>query len=227
MSRILLNCFVVAVVISNSAHLIKAQADPQLIEKLINVTSSEHPFRRDLPDWIKPPVPDPGTVSARLDPILAENTQLTDNQKQFIKANYHRLAILMNDKALVALNKHLNFSDWLTAYLTETYRKELTTGEMGEWIAYFETAEGKLVLKAILAYPQPTDPENQALLGKFEKTLLGAKFIKIFGDDLDKVIQTRLDEVEAAAKEELERVFSPAEMNRLFSQFLAENYNKP
>ena len=228
MGRQLLKCLILAVVIVGGAQFVLAQkTDPQLLAKLIEVTSSSHPFRQAVPDFIKPPAPDPAKVATRFDPVLAESTELTADQKQFIKTNYSKLALLVNDKLIVAASKHVKLSDWLTAYLTETYSKELTDAQMREWLAYFETSEGKLTLKAILAVPQPTDTESQALLQKFEKAPLGIKFIAIFGSDLNAVIQSKLGEVEATVKEEMAKALSPAELKKIFTQFVSENYKKP
>jgi N-acetyl-beta-hexosaminidase len=219
---------IVAIVMMGGLQMVLAQkSDSKLLEQLIKVTSSGHPFRQDLPEWIKPPTPEPKMVAAQFDPALAESAQLTTEQKQFIKANYSKLVLLVSDKMLVAIRKHVKLSEWLTAYLTDAYSKELTESEIREWIAHFGTSEGKLTLKAIFAIPQATDAENQALLRKFVISPLGTKFIEIFGDDLDAFIQRKLGEVEATVKGELEKILSPAEIKKIFNQFVAENYKKP
>jgi hypothetical protein len=228
MARSVLSYLIVAIVMMGGLQMVLAQkTDPRLLEQLIKVTSSGHTFRQDLPEWIKPPTPEPKMVAAQFDPALADSKELTTEQKQFIKANYSKLALLVNDKMVVAIRKHVKLSEWLTAYLTDVYSKDLTEADMREWIAYFETSKGKLTLKAIFAIPQPTDAENQALLRKFGTDPLGIKFIKIFGDDLDALTQRKIGEVEASIKGELEKILSPAEIKNMFNQFVAENYKKP
>lgn len=228
MARNVLSYLIVAIVMMGGVQMVLAQkTDPSLLEQLIKLTSSGHPFREDLPEWINPPTPEPKMVAAQFDPALAESTELTTEQKQFIKANYSKLALLVNDKMIVAIRRHVKLSEWLTAYLTDVYPKVLTEADMRVWIAYFETSEGKLTLKAIFAIPQPTDAVNQALLRKFETGPLGIKFIKIFGDDLDALTKRKIGEVEATVKGEFEKILSPAEIKKMFNQFVAENYKKP
>jgi hypothetical protein len=221
-------CLILSVItIISGTQLAQAQTDPKLLEKLIKVTSDGHPFRKDLKDLLTLPAPDPAKVAEKFDPALAENTQLTAEQKQFIKANYDKLGLIVNDKMVVVTGKHVKFGDWLTAYLTQTYPKELTPEEMQNWITFFEPSEGKLILKTIFTIPQPTDADSQALMQKFEKNPIGIKFISIFGDALNTYIQAKMGGVEATVKGEYEKLLLPAELNKMFNQFVAENFKKP
>jgi hypothetical protein len=227
MIRNFLNSIILAVVIICSIQLAQAQTDDSaLLEKLIKITSVGHPFRQDLRDLLKLPAPDLAQVGEKFDPVLAENTQLTAEQKQFVKANYAKIAAIINERMLVVTGKYVKFQDWLTAFLTQTYSKELTQDEMREWITFFEQSEGQLVLKTIFAIPQSTDSDSQALMQKFEKTPIGLKFIKFFGGSLDTHIQAKLSEVEPPLKEEYRKLMEPVELNKLFNQFVAENYKK-
>ena len=74
--------------------------------------------------------------------------------------------------------------------------------------------------------PSFSDPETQTQLQSFEKTQIGVAFIKIFGEDLNTYMQSKMGEVEATVKSEYQKLLGPAEIDKLFVQFVAENFKK-
>lgn len=206
-----------------------AQADQALLENLIELTSSKHTFRSSsLPEHLKPATPEPARVAAKFDPIVDGHAKLTPEQKKFVKANYPKLADIVNTRIVTAASTHMTLGVWMTEYLREAYLRDLTPAEMKTWTAYFKTAEGEKALSAILAYPeQPTDAASVALMEKFAGSAIGSKFLKIFGEDMSKWMDAKIAAAGPKIQPAIVEIFTDASLTKIVDDFVTQNYKQP
>jgi hypothetical protein len=172
------------------------------------------------------------------DEALIANNRLTPEQKEFVKANYDRLSKIVDRTIDDTIKANFPTEQWVKEGLQQSYAAKLTVKELTSLIAYFQGAGGQTVLKyvrltnmaqLIIGNGGTLDytPEDKAAHDKFAATPLGRKFLTGFIKDAE-AYEKRKENAARARDSNADgfAILEVANLNKLFNEFVAENYKK-
>lgn len=172
------------------------------------------------------------------DAALKLNKKLTAKQKAFVKANYERLNKMVDEKIDSTIKMNFPTEQWVQEGLENIFAKRFTAEEINNLTDFFDSDKGRQVLN----YVRLTEMEqlitgnggkldftaaDKAEHDKFVATALGKKFIAAYLKETE--------EYEALKEGEVRRnvpnadgfaLLEPANLNKFFNKFVAENYKK-
>jgi hypothetical protein len=220
---------------------------PAAVNKLVDLTYRMHPYvgvEEQLASL-------PGTKDVKtateedrknriegFDAALKVNNKLTADQKSFVRANYDQLIKIADKITEDAINKNFPTERWIKEGLQKSYSAKFTSSELDSLIVYFQGADGQPVLKYIrisqmaqlitgnggtLNFTEADKAEHD----KFAATPLGKKFISAYITEAEayekrkeEFVRTKIPDADGFA------IYEPANLNKLFNKFVADNYKK-
>ncbi len=219
---------------------------PASVNKLVDLTYPMHPYvgiEEQLANL-------PGTKDikaeeerirkeriAGFDEALEVNNKLTPAQKSFVKANYDRLMKIADKITEDAINKNFPTEQWIKEGLRQSYAAKFTLTELTGLSAYFQGASGQQVLKYVrltnmaemitgnggkLDYTK----EDKAEHDKFVATALGKKFIAAYITETESYERQKENAARSKPDADGFAIYEPANLNKLFNKFVADNYKK-
>lgn len=220
---------------------------PSMVGKLVDLTYRMHPYvgieetLNALPgtkDIKAATEEDRKNRIAGFDEALKINKQLTPAQKSFVRANYDQLIKITDKITEDAINKNFPTEQWVKEGLQKSYASKFTPTELGSLVVYFQGVEGQQVLKYIrisqmaelikgnggtLDFTEADKAEHD----KFAATPLGKKFMTAY---LKEATDYEKSKVNAAMSKipnaDGFAIYRPANLNKLFNKFVADNYKK-
>lgn len=225
---------------SFAAQTSKAEA----VKKLIDLTFPTHPYvgveaqLATLPKAKEMAEADKQNQIESFDTALKENKKLTPEQKAFVKTNYDRLGKIVDKKITDRINADFPTEQWIKEGLQQSYTAKFTVEELNKLIAFFQENAGRQVLKYVRISNMAElitgnggtldyTPEDKAELDKFASTAPGKKFLTAFLNDSE--AYSKRKETAARIKNKDTEDFSildAANLNKLFNEFVLENYKK-
>lgn len=217
----------------------KSMSKGASVRKLIELTLSAHP-------WVIMPKPwaakkEDETIKQRqlkwLDDALAVNKELTPEQKLFVKANYDKLRNIVDKQVSDSRDAIFPFEQWAKENLEQRYTAKFTDKEINGLIAYFQGTDGQNTLKVFKNAPFSEDivkkggaplytKEEEAEANKFAQTPLGKKFMDAFYGETNEYLSAKMEEAGKSGAKIISSVIDPANLNKLFNQFVKDNYKK-
>lgn len=217
------------------------------VEKLIELTLSAHPSVGMMDKQLSLVPQDEEAKkeaammkqdqTALFNTVLSKNKKLTPAQKKFVKANYDRLGEIVDKHIADIVKANFNFEQWIGESLQQSYTNNFTTEELNDLITFFQSNDGQTVLKLI-----KTSSESQAIAEKGGEPLhtkaeqasfdnfivspLGGKFITALLEEPQLYIETKMKPASAKHQKETFAMLETANLNKVFNQFVAENYKK-
>ena len=209
------------------------------VRKLIELTYQAHP-------WVIMPKPwaakkEDETIKQKqlkvLDDALAVNKELTPEQKLFVKANYDKLRKIVDKQVADAEDEVFPFEQWAKENLEQRYTAKFTDKEINGLIAYFQGTDGQNTLKVTKNAPFSEDivkkggaplytKEEEAKANKFGETPLGKKFMDAFLGETNEYLNAKMEEAGKSGAKNMSSIIDPATLNKLFNQFVRDNYKK-
>lgn len=182
----------------------------------------------------------PEALKNMFDEILKSSNEFTSEEKSFLKANYKDLIEVVkrdfNEMAKADNNLRVKFAK-------ESFEKSavenLDIKQINELIMFFQTSEGEKAVKMLFPAYEPADAERdfdeddpkqkelQAQLKKFEESPIGINYFKIMS--VSPVAQAA-EKLEQATKQRGGALIPstyPAYIEKIFGQFVTENYDSP
>jgi hypothetical protein len=225
----------------------RSKANAALVKKLVELTHRMHPYVGVEEQLALLPGPAGSKAEIESDrknriegfeEALKVNTRLTDEQKTFVRANYDQLIKIADKVTEDAINKNFPTELWMREGLRRSYTSKFRAKELNELITYFQGAKGQQVLKYIRISEMAemitgnggtldfTDADK-AEYDRFAATPLGKKFIAAYLKDAI-AYQQRKENAARAANPNADgfAIYEPANLNRLFNKFVADNYKK-
>ncbi len=223
-----------------------ATSKSEAVKMLVDLTFDSHPYVGIEAELAKlPGIKDAEAAKAEdrknrvegFDAALKTNNQLTADQKAFVRANYDRL-IKMTDKITEdAINKNFPTEQWIKEGLSQSYSKDFTAKELVDLNAYFQSPEGRQVLKyirqtkmAALITGNGGKPDftaqDKAEHDKFAATATGKKFVAAYITEAKAFEQRKENEAYSKPDADGFAIYEPANLNKLFNQFVKDNYKK-
>jgi hypothetical protein len=175
---------------------------------------------------------------AGFDAALKVNNKLTPEQKSFVRANYDQLIKIADKITEDAINKNFPTERWIKEGLQKSYTAKFTLSELNDLIVYFQGADGQPVLKYIRISQMAElitgnggtlnfTEADKAEYDKFAATPLGKKFITAYIAEAEayekrqeEAVRTKIPDADGFA------IYEPANLNKLFNKFVADNYKK-
>jgi hypothetical protein len=222
-------------------------AKPASVIKLVEMTYRMHPYVNI--DEQLASLPGSKSVKADADEqqrnriagfedALKMNKRLSADQKAFVRNNFGTLSAAADKITENAIKTNFPTERWIREGLQKNYTSKFTGKELTDLIAYFKAAEGQQYLKYVRLTNMAqmitgnggtvdlTDADK-AEYDKFVATPLGTKFNAAFMKDAIAYEQSRENAVRAAnPNADGFAIYQPANLNKLFNKFVAENYNK-
>jgi len=220
---------------------------PALVNKLVEMTYRMHPYVRI--DEQLAALPGSKAVTADADEqqrnriagfedALNVNKRLTADQKSFVRNNFGQLSAAADKITEDAIKTNFPTERWIRDGLQKSYTNKFTGKELTDLIAYFKEPEGQQYLKYVRLTNMAqmitgnggtvdlTDADK-AEHDKFVGTPLGTKFNEAFMKDAIAYEQAKENAVRAAnPNADGFAIYQPANLNKLFNKFVAENYKK-
>ena len=222
-----------------------AMSKPASVKKLVDLTFSMHPFVgiekqiASLPGTKAVKAEEERVRKVRIevfDDALKVNTQLTPDQKSFVKANYDRLSKSVDKIIDDTIQRNFPTEQWVKEGLQQSYTAKFSLKELTNLIAYFQGTAGQQVLKYVrlsnmaelitgnggqLDYTEA----DKAEYDKFASNPLGKKFITAFITDAEAYEKRQVNAVMAGnSNADGFAILEPANLNKLFNKFVSENY---
>lgn len=168
---------------------------------------------------------------------LKINKKLTAAQKKFVRANYDKLIKITNKITQDAINLNFRTKQWIQEGLEVTFAKRFNAEELKDLTAFFESVKGEQVLKYIrqsemaeLITRKGGKPDftesDKAEYDKFVATEIGKKFITAYLKETIAFEQEKENKAWAIQNADGFAIYEPANLNKLFNKFVAENYKK-
>jgi hypothetical protein len=220
---------------------------PTAVHRLVALTYGMHPYVGI--DERLAQLPGTGDIAAAtekdrqnriagFDDALKMNAKLTPQQKTFVRANYDRLMKISDQITARAIKTNFPTERWIKDGLTKSYAGNFTFNQLNELNAYFQGQSGRQFLKynrnthmAELikgngGTPDITDADK-AEYDSFAGTPLGKKFIEAYMRDAIAYEEAKENAVRAKTPNaDGFAIYEPANLNKLFNKFVAENYRK-
>lgn len=220
---------------------------PILVEQLTILTFPEHPYVGI--DYLMDSLPGTKEIEAAkaedrknriedFDAALKLNKKLNAAQKAFVRANYDELIKIADKVTEEVMSKNFHTEEWIREGLIKSYSKNFTLKELNELSNFFYLGEGRMVLKYVrqtqmeelitgnggkLNYTESDKAEHD----KFVATPIGKKFITAYLDEAiayeqskENAVRYKIPNADGFA------IYEPANLNKLFNKFVAENYKK-
>lgn len=224
-----------------------SDSKPQAVERLTNLTYPYHPYVGIEAELAK--LPGTKDIEAEkaedrknriegFDAALKVNTKLNADQKAFVRANYDQLIKIMDKITEDAINKNFPTEMWIMKGLEQSYSAKFALKELNELIQFLDTENTSPVLKYIrqtnmadliignggkLTYTAA----DKAEYDKFAATALGKKFIAAYLNETIAFEQIKENEVRSRIPNaDGFAIYEPANLNKLFNKFVADNYKK-
>ncbi len=223
-----------------------SNSKPEAVERLANMTYPEHPYVGIEAEIAKLPGTkdiEAGKVTDRknriegFDAALKVNNKLTADQKVFVKAGYEQLIKITDKVTEEAMNKNFPTEQWVMEGLDKSYSAKFTLKELNDLITFLDTENTNPVLK----YIRQTQLEqiitgnggkpnytaaDKAEYDKFAATPLGKKFIAAFITDTKAYVMSKNRAAQSKPDADGFAIYEPANLNKLFNKFVADNYKK-
>ena len=224
-----------------------AMTKPAAVKKLVDLTFLMHPYVGiEAQIALLPGTKDVKAAEeedrknriAGFDDALKVNNKLTPDQKSFVKANYEQLIKITDKITEDAINKNFPTEQWIKEGLQRSYTAKFSPTELTSLNAYFQGAAGWQVLKYVrlsnmseLIRGNGGEPDfteaDKAEHDKFAATPLGKKFMtayiveaEAFEKRKEEAVRTKIPDADGFA------IYEPANLNKLFNKFVADNYRK-
>ena len=218
----------------------------EAVDQLTNLTYPYHPYVGIDEELAKLPgtkdieagkAEDRKNRIAGFDAALKVNNKLTADQKAFVRANYDRLIQTVDKITEDAINKNFPTEQWIMEGLDQSYSAKFTLKELNDLIRFLNTENTNPILK----YIRQTNMEqlitgnggkldftaaDKAEYDKFASTALGKKFIAAYINETIAYEQRKENEARAKPDADGFAIYEPANLNKLFNKFVADNYKK-
>lgn len=220
---------------------------PQLVEQVIVLTFPKHPYvgienlLETLPGTKETEAAKAADRKNRIegfDAALKVNKKLNAAQKAFVQANYDKLIKITDKITTDAKTKNLPTWDWIREGLEKSFTAAFTLAEIRELSDFFYAWEGQQALQYLrqirrtelitryggkLKYTEAEKAEHD----KFVATPIGKRFITAYLDDAIAYEQSKANAVRSKIPNaDGSAIYEPANLNKLFNKFVAENYKK-
>ena len=169
---------------------------------------------------------------------LKVNNKLTPDQKSFVQANYDQLSKMADKIIDETIEKNFPTEQWIMEGLDKSYAKKFTLKELNNLINLFDSDKGAQILKYVrqtkmeqlitgnggkLDYTEADKAEHD----KFVATALGKKFMTAYLKEAIEYEQRKENAVWSKnSNADGFALLEPANLNKFFNQFVAENYKK-
>jgi len=220
---------------------------PQIVEQVIVLTFPKHPSIGI--DYLLGTLPgtketEAAKAEARknriegFDAALKVNGKLNAAQKAFVRANYDKLIKITDKITDDARTKNFPTWDWIREGLEKSYSASFTLTELNELSDIFYAWEGQQVLQYLeqirraelitryggkLKYTEAEKAQHD----KFVATPIGKRFMKAYLDDAIAYAQGKENDVRSKIPNaDGSAIYEPANLNKLFNKFVADNYKK-
>ncbi|MEP6904133.1 MAG: hypothetical protein ABJA66_20610 [Actinomycetota bacterium] len=223
-----------------------SSSKPEAVEQLTNITYPFHPYVGENELVAKLPgtkdieagkAEDRKNRIAGFDAALKANNKLNADQKAFVRSNYDQLIKITDKITEDAMDKNFPTEKWVMEGLDKIYSAKFTLKELNDLIQFFDTEKDSPVLK----YIRQTQLEqiitgnggkldytaaDQAEYDKFVATPLGKKWFAAFITDTKAYAQNKNRAAQSIPDADGFAIYEPANLNKLFNKFIAENYKK-
>lgn len=220
---------------------------PEAVEQLIDLTFASHPYvgiEKTLADLPGMKDVEAGKIEEKknriegFDAALKVNKKLTADQKTFVRVNYDRLIKIVDKITEDAINKNFPTERWIKEGLKQSYSAKFTLKELNDLIHFFDSDNGKQVLKYIrqtqmadLITGNGGKPDftaaDKAEYDKFAAAPHGKKFIAAFLKETIAYEEGKENAVRSAnPNADGFAIYETANLNKLFNKFVADNYKK-
>jgi hypothetical protein len=165
------------------------------------------------------------------------NNELTPDQKAFVKVSYDQLSKNVDKIIDEAIGTNFRTEKWIQAGLRQNYAANFSAKELTNLNNYFQGTNGQQVLRYISFHMAELitgnggtldyTKEDKAEYDKFTSTSLGKKFITTFITDAEAFEQRKENAVRSGnSNADGFAILEPANLNKLFNEFVAENYKQ-
>ena len=216
------------------------------VENLVDLVFMQHPYVNIEQELEKfPTTKDVKAAQAEdrknriegFEEALKVNKKLTSAQKKFVRANYDKLIKITDKITEDAINLNFRTKQWIQEGLEVTFAKQFNAKEVKDLTAFFDSDKGRQVLNYIRqtemaelitgngGKPDFTE-SDKAEYETFTATPLGKKFITAYLKETIAFEQEQENKARAIPNSDGFAIYEPANLNKLFNKFVAENYKK-
>ncbi len=219
----------------------------QLVEQVVVLTFPKHPSIGI--DYLLETLPGTKETEAAkaeerknrivgFEAALNVNGKLNPAQKAFVRDNYDKLIKITDKITKDSMTKNFTTWDWIREGLEKSYSAAFTLTELKQLSDIFYAWEGQQVLQYLQQIQRAelitrnggrvkiTEAEK-AQYDKFIATPIGKRFMTAYLDDAIAYEQSKANAVRSKIPNaDGSAIYEPANLNKLFNKFVAENYKK-
>ena len=220
---------------------------PAAVTKLVDLTFQMHPYVGIEEQLAMLPGPRNVKTEAEEDrknrisgfeDALNVNQKLNAEQKSFVRANYDKMISMSDQITETAIRTNFPTERWIKEGLAKSYTGKFTLKELNDLNAYFQDAPGQQYLKFVRLTHMAqmitgnggtvdlTDADK-AEHDRFIATAMGKKFDDAYLHDTIAYEEAKENAVRAnVPNADGFAIYQPANLNKLFNKFVAENYKQ-